>query len=522
MSKTRITILLILLLAAFAACRRDFVKESTLDNEAFFDRARGKEVSLLGSAFFGGVASNDADHFVNKTIAALKQLDERDHFVGRIKSKLGLPDWNKSMVTIGGDGIPTTITPIIDTTNDKITGIIFGFHEKDNKFNARIISRHFARKLKNSRNKDIKYISRQTVESLFRVLENAVTSVSQENELVNSVNTDEILSEVIYWRCWQVTYTDPSCNCPHVVYQCHKEVFWGSWEYWDFYAPNDPEIQYSDGSYYESYQPEEIERAQENKWEKEGIDTTGLNDCLKKILNRLIMNDTSDIGRTLRRFNYEPHKFSFITFDELNLEFGIVDSLNAAAHTITLSQYSQRIEFNKQIFAKCTDLYAAETLIHEALHAMMTTLILRARVQAANPPQWSDISLMAYPQVFDTYVTYVYQGLTDDTTGKPTPEQHDYMANHLVNMIANALAEYDGHQLDDEYYWSISWGGLFQSATWQRYYANPEPENMNPTFSAFKYPLTRARMDKIKVIDYNEQEGNANAKGVKHNVGGCY
>lgn len=519
MVNTRFLILLFLLLATFGACRRNLVTEPMLDQEVFFDRDRGKEIMLLGSANLGEISAIESDQLINKTIAHLKQLDKRDNFVGRVKNKLGLPDWNKSIVTVGGDGIPTTITPVFDTGKNIITGVIFGFHE-NNKFNARVFPRRFAKKIKDFGGKNTKHISKQTIELLFKTLENAIIAKSSGNEPVNSAYPQEMLTEVIYWRCWQVTYTDPSCNCPHVVYQCHKEVFWGSWEYWDFYAPNDPEIQYSSGGYYESYQPEEIERGQENKWEKERIDTSGLNDCLKKVLNGLIMNDTSDIGRTLRRFNYEPHKASFINFDELDLEFGIIDSSNAAAHTITLSQYAYRIEFNKQIFEKCTDLYAAETLMHEALHAMMTSLILRARAQFSNPPQWSDVFTMSYPQVFDTYVTYIYQGMTDDTASKPSLEQHDYMANHLVNTIANALAEYDGHRLDQEYYWSLSWGGLFQSATWQRYNANPEPANA--TISAFKYPLTRARMDKIKNVDYNEQEGNVNAKSVKHNVGGCY
>jgi len=93
----------------------------------------------------------------------------------------------------------------------------------------------------------------------------------------------------------------------------------------------------------------------------------------------------------------------------------------------------------------------AFTLLHEGIHAE----IYRKLLSIHGP---SNLNNMNFPSMFNLYQQYkLTQGFS-----------HEYMANYYVNIMANALKEYDNNKFDIGYYKALSWGGLNET----NYYIN--------------------------------------------------
>jgi hypothetical protein len=62
----------------------------------------------------------------------------------------------------------------------------------------------------------------------------------------------------------------------------------------------------------------------------------------------------------------------------------------------------------------------------------------------------SNLNLNNFPSMFNLYQQYtIQQGFS-----------HEYMANYYVNVMANALKQYDNNKFDLEYYKAYAWQGL--------------------------------------------------------------
>lgn len=529
MSKSFLHIIIVASIGMLS-CKKSEVKfNDSADSDVFFEVSRSlstknsETTEQNQSTTFYTDPSDEI--WVNKTITELKKLNEKDKYVTKVKQKVGLPIWNRSLVFVGGDSTKTVITPIYDTAKKIVKGAIFSFH--GSQFNCRVVPRSIVNSFRDTA-RSVNSVSKESIKAIFSYFDTQKANYVY-NDLISGVNKikvseDNVITtgEIQYIYCYYILVS--SYNSGGVFQrQCVAQTYWGSYQDWDYY--------YSDydnqEGYYDSFSEEEIQKAEENWWEKDAIDTIGLNECLRKIIGKLMLNNTNDIGKVVNRFTFEPHKYKMQLFDELDLNFKVVPNIDSAAAITTQygTGYRQYIEINQSIFDKCTDLYAAHTIMHEILHAYMNTMIIRARSPFSNPPQWTDISLQSYPDAFRTFVDYVTNGITSPRQ-IAEEYQHDYMANHLITVIADALAEYDGYKLDYEYYWCLAWGGLDGSDTWKKYMQTPELTEHNPNDNIpkpFKYALTRERLEKIKKINFAEQEGLPEAKGVKHDINNnCY
>ena len=107
------------------------------------------------------------------------------------------------------------------------------------------------------------------------------------------------------------------------------------------------------------------------------------------------------------------------------------------------------------------------------------------------------------------------------------------MADHMINAFAEACKNVDDARNSDEYYWLVSWLGLFGSRTIDFYWpnaflsspnhwppANPAPSN-DSTWG-LKYAFTQARLDSMRKYTNREFYNPSLGKGRQKQPGGCY
>lgn len=523
--KYRALIVVSLVILSFSSCMKKMDAILISDKELFFDKTfniNNRTDKENGAIKAFGLVHGDNMAFIENAISELKKLELNDKFVSKVKKHVGLPIWGESIVIKGGDSASVLITPIYDTSTNKVTGAIFSIKEPDGDFNFRILPRKMVKKGSDT-STTLKHVSKNALNAIFSKLDES-KSVLKGHEVFSSTIGGEVIHDnivhIVYEICWQTVVYSPAYPSAGVysTTHCTSHVFWGTYSEWDYYYGLG--YAFVEPGYYESYDENEIAKARENNWERDRVDTTGLNDCLKALIGRLMSNNSNDMGKIMRRFMYEPLGYDLIQLDELNLAFKVKPVLNAAAETVTINPYNQRIDVNAQVFGKCSDLYAIQTIMHESIHALMNTLIQRAIASSNNAGFWIDVPLKPYPEVFDRYIDYLYIGINIDSLQRAGEYQHDFMANHLVSLMSDALAEFDNFQQEDEYYWNLCWGGLYKTDSWKRFDASPALDDNDKR--GFKYALTRERMDRIKQIDFNEQDDNVNAKGRKHNTNNCY
>lgn len=109
--------------------------------------------------------------------------------------------------------------------------------------------------------------------------------------------------------------------------------------------------------------------------------------------------------------------------------------------------------------------------------------------------------------------------------------QHNFMAQKLIQMLADAVSHVDDGRQPDEFYWGLTWtGSLMKSRTMKEHWPNHPtwpptagyPSPSNDSTRGLKYALTQVRLDSIRWWYNREMYDTANAKG-RHKIStGCY
>jgi hypothetical protein len=212
-----------------------------------------------------------------------------------------------------------------------------------------------------------------------------------------------------------------------------------------------------------------------NEWKLLKVDKSGLDSCRKIIIDKLLSGN-NDLARLLVKLD-----------KALNLENSIKDFKikyvsnsnvppNLAA--ITSCSFSDNvfeavININPLAIQRSTDIAIAQTFIHETLHAYMDFILYRIM----NGITIQQLNQFDYSQIFDGYIDSLINKnqnqliqFHDCSPGNPNPicqYQHNYMANTLLNWMANALLQFDNNRIgNQEYYWLISWKGLQRTSAW--------------------------------------------------------
>jgi len=521
------------LLVGYCACKK-MSMETMKGDDSFFDKSIVVADGRLthSSVAFDHSPSKEIDEaWVDKAIAELRKRDAKDHFSGQLQQIAGQPVWNQSLVFVGGDGKQTIITPVYKDSSGVgiVNGAVFSFFEKNGKYNARILSRRVANKYFEEKIRHVREVGRATLNGLFDYFQTGRNDA--ENIQHVNTNTVGVLDDPTY-HIYQVCFYVPvSVSAPSTVYfekQCHAEVFFGTYSEWDIYYGYGTYIDPSFG-YYETYDENEVAKAEENRWEREKIDTSNLvnNPCLKRLIAKLMDNPTNDWGKMVK----EVYSIGFGTGSLSSASDVHFNVLYFGADTGGFSRTPHNgpdvgqttITVNGTVFNNCSDLYAANTLIHEFTHGLMEQMLIAHNVG-------DSVRLSNYDTCFNLYVDWLY-----DQTQLPkfsnNNGNHEYMAGQLVDIMAAALAEFDDNNQSMDYYWCMTWIGLEGTKAYKYYEQHPMNSDSDgdhssylyyPNMFKWSYGLTSARLAQKAAADSAERNMTNNSVSVPHDWNNCY
>jgi hypothetical protein len=525
----------------FNACKHDVVPPSRgLVNDDFFKTdiiVQNGKLIASATAFDNPVSPDlknpdwkeQNESWVKQAIEGLKTFEERDRYVARIKKNVGQPVWNESLVFIGGDGRQTVLTPLY-TATAKVNGAIIGSFGENGEFNAQILSRDFAMKHLRDTARNIRNINKSTLRNLFLYFQTKGNSgnVIQAETSTTPVDQSPGITvgnlEFVYTVCYYVPILVYAPSTVVFQKQCHQEVFWGTLSEWDYYYENGDFISRDDG-YYVSYDENEIEKGLENIWERLHIDTIAINNnpCLTRLVRGIMGNATNDWAKMVK--NFFTSSFGYPDLSQAhNVSFKVA-SLGSTIVAVTKTgnySYNSEITVNSDMFSGCSDLFAANTVIHEFTHALMQQMLAMHNIG-------DSIQRSNFDTCFNMYIDWLY-GETAEYKFNGNLGNHEYMAGQLVDIMAAALAEFDNNTRDAEYYWNLSWCGLDGTKTWKYYEQHPMTSESQKNHSEYwqvphwnwSYALTADRMAAINAIIYDEKEHRSGSESPLHNWANCY
>jgi hypothetical protein len=395
-----------------------------------------------------------------------------------------------------------------------------------------------------------------------------------------------------YWEIC-VTYSGPNCNCPSsyevcdMCYTCAEELCIYGWSigggdvsgdgwddgdpwegeggggvpnenWWDEECEEDPSgigrYVPCDGvvgwqpisneqpyilfgaAHFDTWQISLQDAIKVDFWKSNNLDTTGLDSCRKLVLIKLIETvGSSPLGNFLSKLDRAIGEDN--TIDKFKLHFilrplSINESQveNSSYNPIT-KEYEADIVFDSTIAVSSTDLYIAQSFIHEIVHAYLS-YIWRKIYEGTTTVQ---LDSLKYDSVFNAYVDTLRMrdSLNTSMAGLFSESyQHNFMADQLLEYMAEILEKFDNSSISNKrYYWYLAWSGLTRphTKTWKLHwpnYPNWPPSNPSPNIDStrgLKYALTLSRIDSIyNKILHNERTANISALGNPPIVGGCY
>jgi len=256
----------------------------------------------------------------------------------------------------------------------------------------------------------------------------------------------------------------------------------------------------------------------EDFWEEEHIITDDLPECLIDIIDALKSNQTNDIAGVLRFFDDN--------LLEIDIEYRLVDSIsncNNGIYNIFESSNSHAvIDLSEEKLKKATDIYIANLILHETLHAYMSTLILNLDEDIIFTDYQTREEFLNSLLINDKF-KYFYQLVQGGSSNPlnrddyPGEYQHDFMTQNFLRPMFEAVQEYHNDtSVSQRYYWELAWSGLNSTDCWTFYENNPE-ENDFAQGEHFPVAMTENNMNRILQTIFIEQDGLSNAKGKKLN-----
>ncbi|GAB3341687.1 hypothetical protein GCM10027429_30320 [Marivirga atlantica] len=175
------------------------------------------------------------------------------------------------------------------------------------------------------------------------------------------------------------------------------------------------------------------------------------NPCVSGLFYNLLNTNNISLNSILEHFNIQSSGFDYyIKIDETN-------ALNLA-QTINDGSYSYITTLNSDYLKVATKLSISRTMIHELIHAYISSYIIG--VGGQNPTK----SIRAFPILWSEMLSKKY--------GIPEIEieryQHEEMARNYVNFTKLVLKQLYGSQFEDQYYFDLAWGGLMGTTTFEQ------------------------------------------------------
>jgi len=266
----------------------------------------------------------------------------------------------------------------------------------------------------------------------------------------------------------------------------------------------------------------------------ENIDTTGLDTCVRKVLDKLIMGN-NPLGKLLGKMDRSILKTSNV--EKFKIKFGVANfggdtSGVTTSGTMNSGVWYDTIYLDQGVVDSATEIGVAQVIIHEAVHAYLKSILNRYANSSFNAAQ---IKAMSIDTLFNKYIDSMTaintrNGLVQWIHADPQ-KQHNFMADHMISAFAESLKAVDNGRNSDEFYWLMGWVGLKLTRTINFYWPNySDPTDWPPTNPApsndstwnLKYALTQARLDSMRKFNSREFYSPSKAKGRPKQLGGCY
>jgi hypothetical protein len=271
-------------------------------------------------------------------------------------------------------------------------------------------------------------------------------------------------------------------------------------------------------------------------WRQNNIDTTHLDSCIRKILDKILNSNTS-IGKLLVKMEKSIFKNSNI--EKFKIKFAVK---NMGGDTLGLTTpgnmqnkiWYDTIYIDQGVADSASEIGVTQVIIHEVVHAYLKSIINRYAASSFNSAQ---IAALKIDTLFSTFIDSMVaintrKNLIQWLNADPQ-KQHNFMADRMLNAFSEILKSVDDGRNSNEFYWLMGWLGLKSTRTIKFYWPNYSqdspldwpPTNPSPSEDStmgLKYALTETRLDSMRKYNTREIYNKSKAKGRPKQPTGCY
>ncbi len=212
------------------------------------------------------------------------------------------------------------------------------------------------------------------------------------------------------------------------------------------------------------------------------------NDCLNDVFNKFSAGDNR-ISDYIGNFIPEGSaaNLTLVTDDDFSDHFD-PEYWSAGAVTSEPENYMITITFNTDpnlpsSVGNFSSIILATEFMHEMIHAEMYRKLLAHAQQPEIP--WTEEFIHSLKNDFNGLADYYTRWWLERDPNLPaTSAQHQLMAEHYIDIMADALSDYDDNQHSQEFYEALSWIGLKEdTVAWnnlspeQQAYINSQIQN---------------------------------------------
>ena len=185
-----------------------------------------------------------------------------------------------------------------------------------------------------------------------------------------------------------------------------------------------------------------------------------LDDCSKGILGELKTLQSNDIAEIIKRFGdlNAPYDWEIKTGTPTNSNNVFETDWVRDPNNNNIS-YQYLTIANASYVNQATKLAIARTILHEAIHAYMLSYYDDF---LSDPTANVSILQSDFSEIWNFLVARTYGTTVDNIEDA----QHKQMAASFIEIMRDALAEYDNNQQDSTYYEYLAWGALFNTDAW--------------------------------------------------------
>lgn len=356
------SVLVLIVIFIYSCHKSDFLNNRQIyqQDETFFKRN-----DTLSGVFQNINESLTDNALLNEIISGFKDYDKQYHVVNIIKTKLGKPVWDISIILKNENGYHTVVTPIANAANT-ITGLAFFYQADKNEFMYKLVDRNTPQTgLPEYGNKEATLFTQATLKGLYTITDkNYQSAKKQYNNSIRTESTNGIgtFNVAVFTACYSYTYVDPGYNSVTRI-QCIYQILGSSSAVSGF---NEAITGPAGGGKVSAGKGAGASNITALKDVKNNIQNPCLKNAFDKINNASAAS--TDIGWILQGV--------FNIWDETDLTImessTLPDTVDAQTNSgVGGTYFTTTIKLNSHILPNASQEYIAVTIYHEILHSFL-------------------------------------------------------------------------------------------------------------------------------------------------------